>query len=500
MAKSRDPQCGVATKPERDHDANIQILDWDGPNDPANPYNWSLSKKYLITAVALCATFTTMLNGTIMTVAHEAINDRFHVSDANFPNSYWPVASWAVGGGICSFVVLPMMEDFGFRKVFLGTYVIFICSLIPQAVAHNFATLVVTRFFSGGCVAIIANSTSSVIGNIWEDDRARTIPMSLWIVLYLGGSSTGPVIGAAILKYLSWRWIFYCQLIWYGALLPFFWLLLPENRGEVLLAQRAQDMRQKGIQAYSQMELENTPMTELILESLKRPLVMLFTEPVVIVCTTMAALVMGNIYLFTQSVELVFASLYGWDPIQAGFVQTAIVIGEILGWPGALLSAHFYFASAARNTEIPNTPIPEARLYVAIPAGLVGMSGGMFVYGWTSYPSLPWIIPAVGLAMVGAGNTVVIIALADYVVDAYAKYAGSSMAAVALGENFSAAFLPLAAQSLYTNLGFHWASSLLGFLSLALSCAPIVLVIWGRGIRHRSPFMKEAVVEKKLEV
>lgn len=478
---------------------DIQVLDWNGSNDPENPYNWSKTKKYIITAVALCATFTTMLNGTAMTVAHEAINERFNISDANFPHSYWPVASWAVGGAICSFVVLPMMEDFGFRRVFLCTYVIFICSLIPQAVARNFATLIVTRFFSGGCVAIIANSTSSVIGNIWEDDRARTIPMSLWIALYLMGSSTGPVIGAAILRHLSWRWIFYCQIIWYGALFPVYWLLLPENRGDVLLAQRAKEMRQKGINAYSKLELNDTPMSELIIESLKRPLYMLFTEPVVIVCTAMAGLIMGNIYLFTQSVELVFASLYGWDPIQAGCVQTAIVVGEILGWPFALLSAKLYFASVGRNKEVPNTPIPEARLYVAAVAGFVGMAGGMFVYGWTSYPSFHWIVPAVGLAMVGAGNTVVIIAIADYVVDAYAKFAGSSMAAVALGENLCAGFLPLAAQSLYTNLGFHWASSLLGFLSLGLSCAPVVLIIWGRTIRHRSPFMKEAVVEKKLE-
>lgn len=122
------------------------------------------------------------------------------------------------------------------------------------------------------------------------------------------------------------------------------------------------------------------------------------------------------------------------------------------------------------------------------------------MYAWTSYPDNPWIAPAIGLCMVGVGIDLVVVAIADYVVDAYSKYAGSAVAAVVLGENIMSAFLPLAAQSMYANLGFQWASSLLGFLALLLAFAPVVLVIWGRDIRARSPFMKEASWDKKVEV
>jgi hypothetical protein len=51
---------------------------------------------------------------------------------------------------------------------------------------------------------------------------------------------------------------------------------------------------------------------------------------------------------------------------------------------------------------------------------------------------------------------------------------------------------------MYTNLGFHWASSLLGFISLVLAAAPIGVFIWGKEIRARSPFMKSAMT-KPLE-
>lgn len=82
-----------------------------------------------------------------------------------------------------------------------------------------------------------------------------------------------------------------------------------------------------------------------------------------------------------------------------------------------------------------------------------------------------------------------------YVTDAYAKYAASASAAICFGENMFAAFLPLAAMSMYTNLGFQWASSLLAFVALALSFAPVILVLRGEDIRRRSPFMSQAVYD-----
>lgn len=482
-----------------DPNTSIEIVSWDGPNDPGNPYNWSPRWKWILTYLATFTTFITMMNGTIITVAHQAINDEFHVSDASFPNSYWPVTSWATGGGLFSLLILPLMEDFGVRWVFLFTYLVYVCFLVPQAVAQNFATLIVTRFFAGGCVAILANTSATVVGNVWDTEKARNIPVSLYIVGYLAGSSIGPVIGASIFQHLGWRWIGYLQLIWFGALFPMYFLLFKECRGIAILAQRAKKLRREGKMAYTQHEIdsEGTSMLRIVGRSATRPIILFCTESVVFVCTLWSSFTVGTLYLFTQSVEQVFSGMYGWTPAQAGYVQSAIVIGECLGWLGSLFSGEIYFRSASRNTEVPDTPIPEARLYLAIVGGVFGISGGMFTYAWTSYPSIPWIAPAIGLAMVGAGSVIVVTGISDYVVDAYAKYAGSAVGIVAAGENTFSAFLPLAAMSMYSTLGFNWASTLLAFISLALSFAPILFVVWGKDIRARSPFMKEAILEKR---
>jgi hypothetical protein len=89
----------------------------------------------------------------------------------------------------------------------------------------------------------------------------------------------------------------------------------------------------------------------------------------------------------------------------------------------------------------------------------------------------------------------VVSAVTGYILDSYAKFAGSAVAGVAFLENTFAAFLPLATQSMYRKLGFSWASSLLGFLALVLSFIPLVLQAKGRTIRRKSRFMAQAGYE-----
>ena len=61
-------------------------------------------------------------NATSITSASLVINGSFGVSDDYFPNSFWPVTSWAVGAALAPMVVLPIIEDFGTRTGYLVDY------------------------------------------------------------------------------------------------------------------------------------------------------------------------------------------------------------------------------------------------------------------------------------------------------------------------------------------------------------------------------------------
>ena len=290
--------------------------------------------------------------------------------------------------------------------------------------------------------------------------------------------------------------IFLSQIIFYSVMFPVVFFGLPEVRPDVILSKRARVIRKTtNIKSYADIETQHASIGEIIRETLVRPTKMLCTEAVVFSFGMWSAFCVGTAYMFTQSIVQVYSGLYDWTYYGTGLVQGAVVVGEILGLVASLGQDELYFRSAHKNAEKPGVPIPESRLYLSIPASFIGLAGGLFYFAWTSYSAIPWIVPTIALALVGFGMFCSVSAVTTYILDAYAKYAASAIAGAAFLENILAAFLPLATQSMYRTLGFHWASSLLGFLALGLSFIPVILFIFGGKIREKSPFMRESTYE-----
>jgi hypothetical protein len=132
---------------------------------------------------------------------------------------------------------------------------------------------------------------------------------------------------------------------------------------------------------------------------------------------------------------------------------------------------------------------------------LVFFGAGLFWYSWSCRGSVYWLVPTCGIACVGIGIYSIYLGVVNYLTDAYEKYAASALSAASLGRNMFGAFLPLASQPLFNTLGFGWAGSLLGFIGLAMTAIPIVLLFQGKKIRANSPFMSEASYdEEEVEI
>jgi MFS family permease len=182
------------------------FITWTSPTDPSNPFNFSSSKKWRTTLLACTMTFVVQVSGTMLTSAAEQINASFNIGDEAFPHSYWPVLSWNLGGAAAPLLGLPLMENFGVRWSYLAIYAVLIIFIIPQALAKNFATLIVTRIITGSCSGVLANITSGIVSDIWRDGRAKSFGTSLYIFALLAGLSMGPVFGSLVVQYTTWRW------------------------------------------------------------------------------------------------------------------------------------------------------------------------------------------------------------------------------------------------------------------------------------------------------
>lgn len=185
-----------------------RVLTWHGPDDPKCPFNWTERLKWTVSSVLLINTFILPLNGTGITIAADQLATDFDVTDSMwFTNTYWIVTSWSVGGAFVVLFGMPLLEDLGIKRVYLLFSIVNILMIVGQAVAQNFATLVATRFFSGGCTALLANAISSVIADLWDTAEQRSVPVAIYILLYVLGNTAGPVIFAAVIPATgNWRW------------------------------------------------------------------------------------------------------------------------------------------------------------------------------------------------------------------------------------------------------------------------------------------------------
>ncbi|KAJ4151103.1 hypothetical protein LMH87_011820 [Akanthomyces muscarius] len=445
-----------------------------------NPYSWPNWKKWAVMSTAFLVTFIVGLNATSITTASDIISDEFSLGSGIIEYNFFAVTAWNAAAAFVPLVTLPLMDTYGVRWGYLTCYIIFTIFLIPQALAQNFATLVVCRAIAGAVGGTLQNAADGIAANLFLHNHERVLPLTGYVFSLVFGVTMGPVLGAVV-EPLNWRWIFWIQLIVCGALTPVVFLFVKETRGSVLYAKHFPDDSNHADAADGKNALEELYATT------TRSAILLTTELTVALFTLWSSFAFGLVFISTQSVPLVFGSAFGWEAYRSGLVQSAIGIGQILGFGACLVQRSLYISSAHRNKENPGVPIPEAMLHLSIPTTPIALAGGLFMYGWSIYQP-HWIVTAIGLALVGFASMVIINAASIYITDSYSTFAASAIAAVAFGENVFAAFLPLAAKPMYERMGYDWASSLLGFIGLALTLAPLLLLFNGRKIRSKSTF------------
>eukprot|EP01117_Protostelium_nocturnum_P017951 TRINITY_DN7398_c0_g1_i3.p1 TRINITY_DN7398_c0_g1~~TRINITY_DN7398_c0_g1_i3.p1 ORF type:complete len:184 (+),score=43.57 TRINITY_DN7398_c0_g1_i3:330-881(+) len=151
------------------------------------------------------------------------------------------------------------------------------------------------------------------------------------------------------------------------------------------------------------------------------------------------------------------------------------------------IQEHLYKRAKKKNG---GEVVPEARLYSSLVGTLV-FSGGLFWFGWTSFPSILWISTVVASGVFTIGMFQMYLATFNYLTDSYKRYAASALAAQGFVRSMLGAFFPLFTYQMFTNLGFQWAGTLLGGIALVLSVIPYALFYYGPSIRAKSLFAKE---------
>ncbi|BFZ65259.1 hypothetical protein YB2330_006422 [Saitoella coloradoensis] len=200
----------------------VEYIDWD-PEDKRNPYMWPKWRKWLITITVCWICILCGLPAGSYGSGNTQIGDVVNIhGDEQSTYLYFATTSWNVGAAVFPLFVVPLSEIFGRISIYFGSYIVFLIFLVPSAVAQNFQTLVVTRFFGGGASSTAINIIGGTITDLFLTDADRSLPMSIFGLSSVAGIALGPWFGGLIAEPKGWRWIFWIQLIIDGGFLPIF--------------------------------------------------------------------------------------------------------------------------------------------------------------------------------------------------------------------------------------------------------------------------------------
>ena len=288
----------------------------------------------------------------------------------------------------------------------------------------------------------------------------------------------------------SWRWTFWVGLIVAGASLIFL-CFLPETYGPIILKKRAKRIRKESGNAniFAAIELEKKGARQMMTVTLMRPVHMIFYEAIVLFACLYLSLAYAIFYLFFEAYPIIFEGLYHMNTGIAGLSFLPIMIGAVFA-----LAIFISYDNFLQRAKVANARWASIEEYRRLPLACLG--GPLYVIslfwlGWSASPHVHWIVPMLAGVPFGGGFLLIFMALLNYITDAYEVYAASGMAATSFCRSIFGALLPLAAAPMYKSLGVPWASSLLGFLSLAMCAIPFTFIKYGDRIREHSKFCQE---------
>ncbi|OKL58194.1 hypothetical protein UA08_06654 [Talaromyces atroroseus] len=460
------------------------LVEWDGPDDPENPQNLPVARKWAITMLLSSLTVWITFSTSVFSQATEVTAVLYGVStEVMILATSLPLFGFAMGPLLWG----PFSELYGRKRPLFFGYVVFIIFQIPVAVAQNVETIMLSRFFIGffGCspLAIVGG----VLADIWNPID-RGVAMAFFAGATFGGPTLGPILGGFIVdSYLGWRWTAWITLIAAAFFACIAFIIVPETFGPVILQKRAARLRVETKNwAYHSTLDENPPRPkDFITRYAMRPFEMLMLEPILVCITIYLALIYGIMYLLFEAFPYSYQEIRGWKSAGvAALPFLGILIGVILGCAYITYLTKTRFAQRLKKE---GRVVPEERL-VPMFAGSIALPIGLFWFGWTSNKDIIWVPQALSAIPIGFGILIIFMQGLNYIIDVYLMFANSGIAANTLVRSLVGGGFPLFADQMYERLGVPWASSLLAFLTLAMVPIPVLFYMYGARIRSLSRF------------
>ncbi|PPJ50520.1 hypothetical protein CBER1_07744 [Cercospora berteroae] len=468
-------------KGEKDHN----LVTWDGPDDPTNPKNWTKRKRWAATITVSLFTFISPVSSSMVAPALAQVRQ-----DLNMNSMFLAELSLSVfilGFALGPLFLGPLSELFGRRIVLLLSNVFYFAFNLACGFANNTGELVAFRFLAGLGGSAPLGIGGGVLADLWlPTERGRA--MALYSLAPLLGPAIGPIAGGFVSEYSTWRWVFWSTSImaFFVEILGFFFL--QETYAATVLAKKKRRLIKltENKDLHTEFDNPSRSFANHLGVALKRPFILLFTQPIVQVLALYIGYVYGVLYLVLASFPTVWRTQYNESVSIGGLNYISLGLGFLIGTQiAAKFADRIYKRLKAKNNDIGRS---EFRVPLMFP-GAAMVPIGLLIYGWSAQFKVHWIVPNIGTAIFAAGNQLVFQNCQTYLVDAYTRYAASAIAATAVLRSLGGFGFPLFASAMYSGLGYGWGNTTLAFIGIAVGIpSPFILWWFGEALRKKSTF------------
>ncbi|KDQ54292.1 hypothetical protein JAAARDRAFT_38450 [Jaapia argillacea MUCL 33604] len=461
------------------------VLDF-APGDPKNPQNFPEWRKWLILVVIAMATLAVGFSSSAYAGAAGALMERFQVKEVIITLG---VSLFVLGFALGPLVWAPASETVGRSRIFLVSYIPFVAFGAACGGVKNITGLLILRFLQGTFGSSALVNPGGIIADMFNADE-RGLAMAIFASMPFLGPVLGPICGGFLGEYAGYQWVFYMMAIFAGCMACLQIAIVPETYAPYLLEQAALIKSKETGQVYVSKYLAGKAkqtLTQKLKVTLHRPFILLFMEPIVLLVSIYMAIIYGTLYLEFTAFPIVFQEERGWKPGVGGLAFIGIGVGMLIG-----VGLNFWFnARYVRQAHAHGgVAPPEARLEMTMLGGIM-LPIGLFWFAWTTYPSIPWIVPILATVPFGCGMVLLFLSMMNYLVDTYLMHAASVLAANSVLRSLFGFAFPLFAPDMYQTLGTQWASTLVAFLALICVPLPFLFFRYGAKIRKLSKHAPE---------
>ncbi|KAJ5380056.1 uncharacterized protein N7496_002484 [Penicillium cataractarum] len=472
-------------------------------NDPNDPLNWSRGFRVYIAIISCAAIFMAqfLAAGPSADMAG-IVHDLFGVLPTNpgwsaaLAKASYLFSGTAFVQGMSNLFYMPLIIKYGRRPVYIFSFLLYGGCSLWAGLATDYPSALAARLilgFAGGSAECVAPLTIADTFFLHE----RGLVMSFYSAALSCGIAGGIILSGLITIHQSWRVIYFLAsgIIWLLVLVVFFTMPetayqrnLPMVSDDTELGTKSRDIESSHIEFrvppkktyIEQLRIFNPKYTTESLFTLFWRPVPLLIIPSVLFGTLSMSVCIGSFVAISSNYATAFTELYGFSTWECGLSYVAVLIGALIGiFGGGWLSDNIADLLTQRKSGVRE---PEMRL-PTITISLILAPLALMLYGSGIQYSLHWMVPILGLGLLGFVITQVSNIVLVYAVDAYRPIAGEVIVSQL---SFKAAFGFLL--SFYTNPWIDSTGYMNSFGTLAGICAAVLIMwiplyFWGIEIR-----------------